>query len=126
MAVKQSFLYALGYIGNIVKTTQNDGSVWEYTYDNRYRLVTAIREEEDAGPEIEAKYIYTYDDGDNMISKVEPFRDDFNDGNYTGWLIGSGTWSASGGQMANDLDTEIASQIRKTGLSDADTESWAG
>ena len=39
-----------------------------------------------------------------------------------GWLIGSGTWSASGGQMANDLHTVNASQFRKTGLSDADTE----
>ena len=27
--------------------------------------------------------------------KVEPFKDDFNDGNYTGWTVSSGTWDAS-------------------------------
>ena len=29
-AIKQSFLYALDDVGNITKTTQDDGSVWEY------------------------------------------------------------------------------------------------
>jgi len=36
-------------------------------------------------------YAYTYDDGDNLFTKVEPFSDDFNDGNLTGWTA-SGSW----------------------------------
>jgi hypothetical protein len=38
-------------------------------------------------PEIEAKYNYRYDDADNMLTKVEPFRDNFNDGDYSGWSV---------------------------------------
>ena len=32
---------------NITKNTQDDGSVWEYTYDNQYGLIAAVRAEED-------------------------------------------------------------------------------
>ena len=52
----------------------------------------------------EADYGYTYDDGDNMTQKVEPFHDDFNDGNYTGWSLGSG-WSAANGYMEKTSST---------------------
>ncbi|GMV90601.1 MAG: hypothetical protein AMXMBFR82_03790 [Candidatus Hydrogenedentota bacterium] len=30
-----------------------------------------------------------------IYTEVEPFEDDFNDGNYTGWSAWSGTWSAA-------------------------------
>jgi RHS repeat-associated protein len=29
------------------------------------------------------------------VTKIEPFKDDFNDGNYTGWSVSSGAWDAS-------------------------------
>jgi YD repeat-containing protein len=101
-------------MGNITKTTQDDGSVWEYTYDNRYRLITAVRAEEDVSPEIETKYIYTYDDADNMMTKVEPFGDDFNDGDYSGWTAYTGAFSVSSGVLPNTYSASVTSQIRKT------------
>jgi len=60
LIVKQSLLYAIDDMGNITKTTQDDGLVWNYAYDNRYRLITAVRAEEATTPEIEAKYTYTH------------------------------------------------------------------
>jgi len=46
-----------------------------------------------------ATYEYTYDDGDNLVTKVTPFLEDFNDQDYTGWGTWTGTWSASSGYM---------------------------
>ncbi len=43
----------------------------------------------------------TYDDGDNMTAKSEPYDDDFNDENYTGWSMSAGAWSASGGKQGH-------------------------
>jgi hypothetical protein len=40
----------------------------------------------------------TYDAGDNLLTKVEPFKDSFNDVDYTGWST-SGTWNASNHYM---------------------------
>lgn len=90
--VLDGFTYALDNFANITKTTHEDGSFWDYLYDGRYRLTSAIRS--NANEIIEAAYSYTYDDGDNLLTKVEPFEDNFNDGNYTGWSVWSGTWSA--------------------------------
>jgi YD repeat-containing protein len=80
-------------VGNITSTTHEDGALWDYLYDERYRLTSAVRS--NASETIEATYAYTYDDGDNMLTKVEPFEDDFNDSNYTGWTVTSGTWTAT-------------------------------
>jgi RHS repeat-associated protein len=91
--VLDGFAYALDDVGNITSTTHEDGSFWEYLYDGRYRLTSAVRS--NANETIEANYAYTYDAGDNLLTKVEPFEDDFNDGNYTGWSVWSGTWSAA-------------------------------
>ncbi len=44
---------------------------------------------------IDARYAHTCDAGDNLVTKVEPFKDDFNDGDYTGWTVSTGTWDAS-------------------------------
>ena len=85
-------------VGNTTKTTHNDGSYWDYTYDDRYQLLTAIRNNK-TSPTIKAEYRYTYDDGDNMLTKIEPFMDDFNNENYSGWTINAGTWSAANGYM---------------------------
>ena len=52
-------------------------------------------ERNNAGASITASYAYTYDDADNMLTKIEPFFEDFNDGNYTGWFVLNGSWSAS-------------------------------
>ncbi len=95
--VLDGFTYALDDVGNITQTTHEDGSFWEYGYDGRYRLTSAVRS--NANETIEANYAYTYDDGDNLLTKVEPFEDDFNDGNYTGWSVWSGTWSASNNSL---------------------------
>jgi hypothetical protein len=51
-----------------------------------------------------SKYCYTYDAADNMLTKKEPFEDDFEDGAYTGWTA-NGPWSASTGQMVNTADS---------------------
>ncbi|GMV95138.1 MAG: hypothetical protein AMXMBFR82_49160 [Candidatus Hydrogenedentota bacterium] len=91
--VLDGFTYALDDVGNITSTTHEDGSFWEYLYDGRYRLTSAVRS--NANETIEASNAYTYDAGDNLLTKVEPFEDDFNDGNYTGWSAWSGTWSAA-------------------------------
>ena len=80
--------YALDNVGNITKTTNEDGSFWDYAYDGRYRLTSAVRK--NASETIAAAYAYTYDAGDNMLTKVEPFEDDFNGGNYTGWTVSGG------------------------------------
>ena len=56
-----SFAYALDVGGLITRTTQVDGSYWDYGYDDRYRLTTANRFE--AGGNVKAAYAYTYDDG---------------------------------------------------------------
>jgi RHS repeat-associated protein len=90
-----SLTYGLDAQGNITKTTQTDGSVWNYTYDGRYRLVTAARNNMASSPTITATYRYAYDNADNLLTKVEPFKDDFNDGDYSGWTNGGGTWDAS-------------------------------
>ncbi len=53
---------------------------------------------------IKAVYEYTYDDGDNMVTKVSPFEDNFNDGNGTGWTT-SGTWTFTGNEARSDVDS---------------------
>ena len=95
--IVQGFTYALDNGGNITKTTHEDGSLWTYAYDGRYRLTSAVRANA-ASPNntIEAEYAYTYDDGDNLLTKVMPFEDDFNDGDGTGWSTW-GTWDFTDG-----------------------------
>jgi hypothetical protein len=36
---------------------------------------------------------------DNMLAKVEPYEDDFEDGATTGWSNWGGTWAAAGGVL---------------------------
>jgi hypothetical protein len=43
-------------------------------------LTSAVRN--NSGATISAPYAYTYDAGDNLLTKVEPFKDDFDDGDY--------------------------------------------
>ncbi|GMW02575.1 MAG: hypothetical protein AMXMBFR84_37110 [Candidatus Hydrogenedentota bacterium] len=38
-----------------------------------------------------------------MLTRSEPFFDDFNDTNYTGWTVGSGTWSASNAVLSDTV-----------------------
>ncbi|MBI2433852.1 MAG: hypothetical protein HYV26_13375 [Candidatus Hydrogenedentes bacterium] len=97
--------------GGIERIDENDGGFWIHDYDARHRLTSAVYTT-DWGHE--AEYGYTYDDGDNMTQKVEPFADDFNDGNYTGWnTSGGGTWSASTYAMRNDVNTSAAISFYK-------------
>jgi YD repeat-containing protein len=72
-------------VGNISTMTQDDGTVWDYDYDGRYRLTSAARDNAGESPTISATYTYAYDDGDNLLSKTEPFLEDFEDGDMTGW-----------------------------------------
>ncbi|MBI2433853.1 MAG: tetratricopeptide repeat protein [Candidatus Hydrogenedentes bacterium] len=99
-----SFDYTLDDNGNITRIDENDGGCWIYDYDARHRLTGAVYTT-DWGHE--SVYAYTYDDGDNMTQKVEPFAEDFNDGNYTGWNVagGGGSFSAANYYVANDLNT---------------------
>jgi len=54
------------------------------------------------------------------VTKVEPFRDDFNDGNYTGWSAWSSTWDASNHYLTR---TSGAGGIG-VGNSDPDFDLW--
>ncbi len=73
--VLDGFTYAQDGVGNITQTTHEDGAFWEYGYDGRYRLTSAVRS--NANETIEAAYAYTYDDGDNLLTKVETLRGRF-------------------------------------------------
>ncbi len=70
-------------------------------------------------PTIKATYTYTYDAGDNMLTKATPFEDDFNDGNYTGWTVGTGTASAASGYMQTTGYSNFSQNN-----TDADLEQW--
>jgi len=60
--------------------------------------------------------------GDNLVTKVEPFKDDFNDGNYTGWTVYSGTWDALNHYLTSGTS---ASRIYKThSTSSGDADFW--
>jgi len=117
--VLDGWTYALDDNGDITKTTNADSSYWDYYYDNRHRLTKAERF--NSGATIKAKYQYTYDAGDSMITKLEPFLDDFNDGAYTGWSVWGGTWSASSTAMKN-TSAGAATVMRSN--TDANIEFW--
>lgn len=106
------FTYALDAGGLISRVTQVDGSYWDYLYDNRYRLTKADRYH--SGGNVNATYQYTYDAGDNMITKVEPYLDDFSDGTYSGWTVASGSWDASATYLKNTVRTGSAVTIATT------------
>ena len=111
-AVKESFTYALDDNGNIDKTTHEDGSLWDYLYDGRYRLTKATRSNA-ASPNdtIKAVYTYAYNDDDNLITKVTAFEENFNDGNGTGWTT-TGTWTFSGFEARTDTDATADTMYR--------------
>jgi RHS repeat-associated protein len=119
--VLDGFTYALDKVGNITKTTHEDASYWDYLYDNRYRLTSAVRK--NSTGHIQAAYTYTYDGGDNLLTKVEPFMDDYNDGAYTGWTVGAGTWSASSNYLSDTVAAAQNDFIWKNDFTDDDHES---
>ena len=69
---------ALDGNGNItaVDESWNTEGAWDYTYDNRQRLTAAVYTTPLGH---QAKYNYTYNDGDNLVTKQVPFEDDFDD-----------------------------------------------
>lgn len=119
--VLDGFTYALDKQGNITNTTHNDSSYWDYLYDDRYRLTSAVRK--NATGNIQAGYTYTYDGGDNLLTKVEPFMDDFNDGAYSGWTVASGTWSASNNYLSDTVANAANDAIWKNDFTDDNHES---
>jgi RHS repeat-associated protein len=124
-AVKQSFEYTYNDVYDIDTLTHEDGSRWDYTYDDRYRLSTATRSNAAAlTSTIHAEYEYTYDDADNLVTKVTPFEDDFNDGVVAGngWLLGGGTWNVTADGMAkNDVNPSSTPYMYQS-TTDADNE----
>jgi RHS repeat-associated protein len=62
----RSYTYDLDDVGNITQDTEQSGANWDYWYDGRYRLTKA--EWRSGG--LKNRYTYTYDDGDNMLSKL--------------------------------------------------------
>lgn len=84
MTSLNDWVYSLDAAGNITATDAQDGSRWEYGYDWRYRLTAATRHNTASSPAISAAYRYAYDPADNLLTKQEPFIDDFNDGDSTG------------------------------------------
>jgi len=67
-SVEDSFAYLLDDNANITKITDQDDAYWEYWYDGRLRLTKADRD--NSSDELQKRYTYTYDDGDNMLTKV--------------------------------------------------------
>jgi RHS repeat-associated protein len=113
---------------SITKITHEDGSYWDYDGRNHAKRVA---DRKSASGNVVAKYAEenasrhacrsgkaclaarakrrpgvapTCDAADNMLTKKEPFEDDFEDGAYTGWTV-NGPWSASTGQMVNTADS---------------------
>jgi RHS repeat-associated protein len=66
--VKQGFDYAFDDGGNITKITHENSAYWAYEYDGRERLTKAERY--DGTPSLLHRYTYTYDDGDNILTKA--------------------------------------------------------
>ncbi|MCX5772670.1 MAG: hypothetical protein NTZ09_20690, partial [Candidatus Hydrogenedentes bacterium] len=95
--IVESYDYTLDGNGNITAVDELNGA-WDYTYDARQRLTAAVYT---TALGHQAEYAYTYNDGDNLVTKQVPFEEDFDDGNYTAWGK-SGTWSAANGYMRND------------------------
>jgi RHS repeat-associated protein len=122
-AVKQSFEYTYNDVYDIDKIVHEDGSQWDYTYDDKYRLSTATRSNGAIlSATIQADYAFTYDDADNLITKVAPFKDDFNDGVVAGngWTA-NGTWTATDGIAQNDIHATSWSRL-SVANTDADYE----
>jgi YD repeat-containing protein len=115
--VLESFDYDVDDTVNISKVTHADGSYWDYGYDGRYRLTSASRKS--ASGNIAANFAYTYDDADNLLTKVEPFAENFDDGNFTGWTVSTGTWSAASGMLTK---TSSADGVLYKSLSADDAE----
>jgi hypothetical protein len=107
--------------GNITRTTHEDASYWDYLYDNRYRLTSATRKNPTG--HIQAAYSYTYDGGDNLLTKIEPFMDDYNDAVFTGWTVGAGTWSASNNYLSDTAAAAQNDSIWKNDFTNDDHES---
>ncbi|HIJ73109.1 MAG TPA: RHS repeat-associated core domain-containing protein [Candidatus Hydrogenedentes bacterium] len=53
---------------HIQTNPDQDDAYWEYEYDGRLRLTKAERD--NSSDELQKRYTYTYDDGDNMLTKV--------------------------------------------------------
>ena len=66
--VVQGFDYTFDDGGDITAITHEDGANWAYEYDGRDRLTQAERY--DATPALLHRFSYTYDDGDNMLTKA--------------------------------------------------------
>ena len=62
------FTYALDSQGEITRVTYQDGAYWNYAYDGRYRLTSALRKNS-GGTTLQA-HAYVYDAGDNLVSKT--------------------------------------------------------
>ncbi len=68
-AVLEGFGYALTPGGGISRITHEDGAFWDYENDGRGRLTQAERYDTD-GTTLLHRYSYTYDDGDNRLTKA--------------------------------------------------------
>jgi RHS repeat-associated protein len=74
---------------------------WTYAYDGKNRLQSAVRTNAAGQPQFREEY--TYDAGDNMLTKqnyvfdlASSISDDFDDGDYTAgpaWTVASGSWA---------------------------------
>jgi RHS repeat-associated protein len=87
-------LYNITSIGQVADLTN-----WHYRYDSRNRLTSAVRHH--LWNTVNATSEYTYDAGDNLITKKEPWNDDFSDRDLgDGWTSTAAPnhWSASTGR----------------------------
>jgi YD repeat-containing protein len=100
-SVRASFAYDLDASGNILSVTDQDGTAWSYEYDARNRLTAAVMGVGGLA-DVALDYAYTYDERDNLLTKSGPFLDDFNRGNYNGWMAAGSSWDASSGKLVGE------------------------
>ena len=107
-----------GVIDSILQLA--DSSRWDYQYDGRNRLTKAVRNNDFFTPTISATYEYSYDNGDNLLTKTHPFEDSFDDGDHDGWT--AGTWTVADGVLTNP-NTTAYHWLRKA-TTDEDLAAW--
>ncbi len=143
--VLASYTYVLDDLFNVTAMVEADGTIWTYEYDDRYRLTEAVRHNhifttikanrmpldtlsgyrktylaargESAIPGVSP----TYDASGNMLTKVEPFEDTFNDTNFTGWTpLNSSWWQVVDGKLTTVVQSWT--HVMEKQFSDADHE----
>jgi RHS repeat-associated protein len=129
----EGWQYGLAADGTILRMASlTSQQRWDYGYDGRGRLTSAIRVNDSGVPQF--REAYTYDDGDNMLTKktvpyTQALVDTFADGNYTAnptWTV-SGNWAVQNTGESGDnyiVNTDAAGGHLYRTQTAGDTDTW--